>query len=265
MKIGLIGFGAIGSALYRALQRESQGAEIVAVLTLPTGVATAQAALPSAQITSSWDEFDKCDLDIVVECAGHAALRAYGRRILEGGVDLVASSVGALADDVLLQELRNSALSGGARIMIPAGAAGGLDALAAARRSGLTEVRYASRKLPLAWVGTAAEEMIDLQKVTEACAFFTGNARSAALRFPQNANVVAAIALAGIGFDKTEVTLMADPETPGNRHIIEARGTFGEISVSVMAHPLQDNPKTSMLAPFSLARTILNQAGWLNV
>ncbi len=88
---------------------------------------------------------------------------------------------------------------------------GGLDALAAARRAGLSSVSYVSRKPPAAWLGTPAERVADLSALTAAAAVFTGTAREAALAFPQNANVVAAIALAGLGFDETQVTLMADP------------------------------------------------------
>ena len=137
---------------------------------------------------------------------------------------------------------------------------GGLDALGAARRAGLDEVLYSSRKAPLAWRGTKADALIDLQSITAPQVFYEGSARQAALDFPQNANVVAAVALAGIGFDRTRVRLIVDPQATGNRHLLEARGAFGEISASVLARTLPDNPKSSMLTPYSLVRTIANLA-----
>jgi aspartate dehydrogenase len=90
--------------------------------------------------------------------------------------------------------------------------------------------------------------------------FYEGSAREAALDFPQNANVVAAVALAGIGFDRTRVKLMVDPDSTGNRHLVTASGPFGEISTEVLARTLPDNPKTSMLAPYSLLRAVANQS-----
>ena len=265
MKIGMSGLGAIGSALKKSLAEEGADLSIVSALVLKEGVPSASAALPNAAIVTQWDEFIASGPDVIVECAGHTALRAFGSLALRAGRDLIVSSVGALADRALESDLRAAARHSRSRIVIPAGAAGGLDALGAARRAGLDSVTYISRKQPRAWEGTQAEGMIDLSSVKEARVFFQGNARNAALTFPQNANVVAAIALAGSGFENTQVQLMADPETLGNRHIIDARGSFGEISVSVMARTLPDNPKTSMLAPYSLVRSIVNLSDWIVV
>ena len=123
---------------------------------------------------------------------------------------------------------------------------------------GWTRSSYSSRKAPSAWRGTKAEKVLDLDAVVSAQVFYEGSARQAALDFPQNANVVAAVALAGIGFERTRVRLIVDPETTGNRHVLEARGAFGEISAAVLARTLPDNPKTSMLTPYSLVRAIAN-------
>lgn len=256
MKVGIIGYGAMGAVLRSTL--EAAGAEVVAVLGRAPSLEKVRAAFPARVLVS--DDFDMLAVahpDVVVECAGHAGLRQHGPRVLAAGFDLVVASVGALADAPTEAALRE-ATSGGGRLIIPAGALAGLDALSAARRAGLEEVRYVSRKAPRAWRGTKAEAMVDLDGVTEPTIFFEGTAREAALAFPQNANVVAAAALAGLGFDATRVALTADPTTTGNRHLLEARGAFGELSVSVLARTLTENPKTSMLAPLSLARSVLN-------
>ena len=258
MKVGIIGFGAIGGALARGLQRTPH--EIVAILAREGSANIVRAkAGASIPVVTALEDLLASAPDVVVEAAGHAALRAYGAAVLSHGTDLIISSIGALADAALETELRNAAAVGG-RLVIPSGALGGLDALGAALRAGLDEVSYVSRKAPSAWKGTKAETLLDLASVTEAQVFYEGTARQAALDFPQNANVVAAVALAGIGFDRTRVRLMVDPATTGNRHLLEARGPFGEISASVLARTLPDNPKTSMLAPYSLVRAIANLA-----
>ncbi len=260
-KIGIIGYGAIGPSLHRLLREHAKDVQVVAILDRAEHADATRERAGGTPVEHSWDAFRAAEPDIVVECAGHAALRQHGVAALDSGCDLIISSVGAMADISIETALRGAALRTRNRLVIPAGAVGGLDALAAARPAGIDEVVYTARKLPKAWLGTAAEEMLDLSKVTEPTAFFEGNAREAALRFPQNANVVAAIALAGSGFERTRVTLLADPTTLGNHHTLVARGAFGEITSSVLSHTLPENPKTSMLAPFSVMRAIMNLSG----
>jgi aspartate dehydrogenase len=257
MKVAIIGFGAIGGAFARGLAEGPH--EIVGILARESSAEAIRAKAGSLPVVTSLPELLAFGPHVVAECAGHAALRTYGAGVLEAGPALIVSSVGALADPELETALR-SASAGGGRLVIPSGALGGLDALGAARRAGLERVDYTSRKAPSAWRGTKAESLIDLAGVTEATTFYQGTARQAALDFPQNANVVAAVALAGIGFDHTRVRLMVDPEASGNRHLVEASGAFGEISATVLARTLPDNPKTSMLAPYSLVRAIANLA-----
>ena len=89
---------------------------------------------------------------------------------------------------------------------------------------------------------------------------YNGTAREAALLYPQNANVAAAVALAGLGFDATEVELVADPDAPGNVHEIEAEGAAGTLRhQACRASRRARNPKTSALAALSVARALLNE------
>jgi len=259
MRVGLIGFGAMGRLLYDLVEQHAPGIEIVAVLSRDkAGGGPASALRSTTRWLQSIEELQALDLQLVVECAGHEALRQFGRTVLQSGADLLVASVGALADEAVEAALRSAALAGKASLRIPAGALGGLDVLGAARFAGLQSVRYISRKGVNAWRGTPAEKLIDLGSVTEPTAFFEGNARSAALAFPQNANVAAAVALAGVGFAQTQVTLMVDPAATGNRHSISASGGFGEFEISVTGNTLPSNPKTSALAAYSLVRTLAN-------
>jgi aspartate dehydrogenase len=151
------------------------------------------------------------------------------------------------------------------KLMIPAGAIAGVDALAAARLGGLDRVRYTSRKAPQAWRGTHAEKLCDLEAIDQAVEFYRGNAGDAARLFPQNANVAATIALAGVGFEATECSLSADPAAPGNVHVIEAEGGFGQLRIEVQGKPLAENPKTSTLAALSVLRAIHNRIGAIQI
>ena len=259
MNIGIIGFGAIGQTLYRLLAEHAPGVRVVAVVEQPALHAAVQARLAgTVRVVATVGELGAPNLDLVIECAGHAALKAAGTAVLQRGVDLLVASVGALADTAIETALRDAAVASGAKIRVPSGALGGLDVLGAAKLAGLDAVTYVSNKAPRAWQGTPAEAMVDLDRLTQPAVFYRGNAREAALRFPQNANVAAAVALAGVGFERTQVQLTADPAATGNRHRIQARGAFGEIDVAILGKTLPENPKTSMLAPYSLVRSVMN-------
>jgi aspartate dehydrogenase len=197
--------------------------------------------------------------DVVAECASHAAVHAYGAPILRSGSDLVVISVGSLADEDLRQQLERAAEDGGSRIILPSGAIGGIDALVAARLSGLQSVVYTGRKPPNAWRGTPAEQLLDLNHLERPAIFFTGSARKAAEDYPFNANVTAALALGGIGFDRTEVRLIADPDIERNTHEFAVRSTCGGFTVKIEGQPSPGNPKTSLMAGYSVARELLSR------
>jgi aspartate dehydrogenase len=201
--------------------------------------------------------------DAIVECAGHSAIRQHGEAVLGGGCDFIVISVGALADDALRATLLSAAERYGARLVLPAGAVGGLDALGAARLSGLRTVTYTGRKPPAAWRGTPAEHLLDLDSLSAPAVFFDGTARQAATDYPRNANVAAAVAIAGLGFDATTVRLIADPTAARNVHEISVRAGCGDFDMQFEGRPSPNNPKTSLMAGFSVAREILNRTGTL--
>ena len=215
---------------------------------------------PGIAIFDDLQEFLAAEPTIVAECAGHSAVDQYGDTILRAGIDLMVVSIGSLSDPARYDRLVISAREGDAHIVLPAGAVGAVDALAAAKIGGLNRVKYRSRKPPEAWLGTPAEEVCDLRNLKKPHTFYRGKAREAALLFPKNANVAATVALAGLGFDKTEVELCADPSAPGNIHEIEADGLAGSFRIEIHGKPIPENIRTSMLTAFSVARGLANLA-----
>ena len=95
------------------------------------------------------------------------------------------------------------------------------------------------------------EKRIDLKALKEPTVIFSGSAREAVPAFPANINVAAALSLAGIGADKTEVRILADPTSDKNIHEIEAEGEFGKLFVRMENVPSPTNPKTSYMAALS--------------
>ncbi len=244
LRLGLIGFGSIGRGVVRLLTPED-GIEVVGALVRNPG---RTAAVPLCETLA---QLLAAQPEVIVEAAGHEALRCYGPSVLRSGVDLIVLSVGALADPALEAELREAATVGGSRAMVAPGAIGGLDALSSAAVGGLERVTHTTRKPARALL--EAEEAAQLQGPKE---LFRGCAREGVLRFPENINVAAAVSLAGIGLDRTEVCVIADPALERNTHEVVAHGTFGELRFEIRGFPSDDNPRTGRIVAMSVVRTL---------
>jgi aspartate dehydrogenase len=258
--VGLIGCGGIAQDVLAVLRASpANGVSVIGALARPGRGEAARAKLCEIDVVESLDDLLARSPALVAEVAGQSAVAEHGSAVLRSGIDCLVISVGALADPSLLARLRSAAQDGNSRILLPAGAIGGIDAIAAMRVAGLTSVRYRSRKPPAAWRGSPAENLVDLDGLTRRTVLYKGTAGEAALLYPQNANVAAAVALAGLGFDATEVELVADPDAAGNIHEIEAEGEAGRFAIQLHGKASRTNPKTSALAALSVARALLNR------
>ena len=267
VKLGMIGLGHM-ARLVLNIWKESLDPKphIVGVQVPPASLESARAYVgESVPVVDNLEDLLTLGPDVVMECATQGALRANGPEVLRRGRDLLVISNGALADEKLLDELREAARQGHARLLVPSGAGGGMDVLAAARLGGLDEVRQSLSKPPRSWKNTPAEKNINLDALTERVCIFSGSAREASALFPQNANVTATVALAGVGFDKSRVELFADPSLTGPVHVIDAKGAFGTLHFELQGVCLPDNPKTSLLAGLSLANSMLNLESWIRL
>lgn len=260
-KLALAGFGAIGQELARMLLDDPR-LRLTQILVPPGAeerISLCAARLaPQARVLTRLDCSPGQRPDLLAECAGHAAVMAHVVPALAAGIPCAVASVGALHEADHLGRLEAAARAGGTRVQLIAGAIGGIDALAAARMGGLDEVTYVGTKPPLSWLGTPAEKICALAELTAPRVVFQGTAREAAVAFPKNANVAATVALAGLGLDRTRVELVADPGVARNVHRVRASGSFGRLELMLENLSLPDNPKTSALAAYSLARAVRN-------
>ena len=255
MKIALIGNGAIAKLVSQFCADRQARYTLVGAL----GLTEDSDSVGTHTVVYTLEELLAFAPDLVVECAGHSAVSAYAVPLLERGVDQIIVSTGSLADAELLKTITAAAEKSTAKIKLPAGALPGVDALSSAKLAGLTKVTLRSAKPPLAWKGTPAESSHDLDTIQAPVIIFSGTAREAATAYPKNANVAATAALAGVGFEKTTVELVADPGLARNTHHLEAEGTFGSMSLDIAGNPSPDNPKTSHMAALSIMRLLDNE------
>lgn len=256
LRLAFIGWGAIARTAADMLRDEP--IEIVAVAA--TDWSIPRPAIPSTAVPiTAPDELAATRPDVVAEAAGRESVRPWGSAALAAGADFIVSSVSAFVDADLLENLRDLAGQNNAQVQVQPGALGGVDALAASRAMGIDTVEHRIIKPPAAWRGTPAETLCQLDALDGPHTFFSATAAEAASEFPKNANVAMTTALAGIGPDRTQITLIADPGATTNRHEISASGAFGELTFAMSNNPLPENPKTSAMAALNLVRVLKNR------
>jgi aspartate dehydrogenase len=254
LRVAIAGLGAIGRELAGRLARGVPGVELACVAARDT--AKAQAWLDAERIACPIVELAAFPehADLAIECAPAAVLEQICRPMLEAGKQVVVLSCGALlprADLIALAERH------GGRIIVPTGALLGLDAVAAAAQGTIHSVRMTTRKPPAGLAGAPylVANKISVDGLNEAKRVFSGTAREAAAGFPANVNVVAALALAGIGPDRTMIDIWADPGVTRNCHTIEVDADSARFTLSIENVP-SENPKTGRIVALSVLATL---------
>ncbi|MEM4160704.1 MAG: aspartate dehydrogenase [Thermoplasmata archaeon] len=266
MKVLVIGCGAIGTAITRALHQEKKIEQIFLIDNKPEYIEALSAKYPKA-VKCSFPEV-LGNVGLVIECASQQAVAQYVPTALEHGVDVLILSVGALADDALREKIFALAAEKKARVYIPSGALAGIDAVSAVKGAGIYEITLETRKPPSAFEpGLLAEYGLKREEITKEVVIYEGVARDAVRKFPKNVNVAATLSLAGMGFDKTKVRVVVDPAITTNTHRIIVKGDFGEMVLETRNKPFPHNPRTSYLAALSAINAVRKILGnvWVGV
>jgi aspartate dehydrogenase len=249
--IGIIGFGALGRDLAGRLAREGHH---VTVLVRPGSASLAD--VPRGMRTvADLDGLTTVGPALVVEAAGQAALAEMAPHLLSAGVPIVAASTGSLGDPALFARLEASAREGGSRLVVPAGALGGLDYLSALQGIPDARVRYTSRKPPAAWRAELAATGHDPDGLGREVLLYEGTPAEAARLYPRNLNAGLTVALA-VAPAPVAVRVVADPTVSLNTHEIEVESALGTASMRFANRPSPTNPKTSASTAASLAAAV---------
>lgn len=259
MRIGIIGCGFIGTTIAGAVDQKDE-IESIHLIDLDFENAVELSSKLSKGIAHPMDDLGSFmeASDLIVEAASQDAVSQIVPEVLQNGKDVMIMSVGALVDDELWRSLKETAKKNGCRIFIPSGAVSGIDGIFSGSKADIDCITLTVRKPPvgLSLPSSMSHLAGDMKSLKEPLLLFEGSAREAVKMFPKNVNVAATIALAGVGFDRTHVKIIADPGAQRNHQRIEARGRFGEMDMQMLNQPSTTNPRTSYLAPLSAIAVI---------
>ncbi len=252
--IGIVGCGAIGKALLKAVEAGRLAVRVAGVTSRTEKAA--RAFLSTLREPPPY--LDRKQLitasDLIIEAAGSAVVPALAEEVFAAGKDLMVISVGALLDH---PEIMGKSRESGCRLFVPSGAIAGLDGIKSACAGQVSHVTITTRKPPEGLEGAPylIEHKISLVGLREERELFSGTAREACRGFPANVNVSAAVSLAGLGPDRTRVRILAVPGLKRNYHDVEVEGEFGRLAVHVENVP-SENPRTGRLTALSIIRSV---------
>ena len=197
---------------------------------------------------TSLDELLALKPDILVEAANPAAMKELAVKTLENGTSIVTLSIGALADNNLLEKIKSAANANGSKVYIASGATGGFDVLRTATLMGNASASFFNEKGVRALRGSQhyKSSMEDVNHTV-----FNGTAREAINTFPTGLNVAVAASLATVGPENLKVTMESTPHFTGDRQRVEITNDEVHAVVDVFS-------ATPAIAAWSVVYTLQN-------
>ena len=232
-RIGLIGFGYLGSFVYEQMTtRPELGLDVAFVYNRS---AERLKGVSPEHVLDDLHSFAEREPDLVVELAHPDISREHGGAFLSRA-DYMPLSLTCLADADLERSLLDTAGRSGTRLCVPHGAVIGLDALSEGREM-WDEVSITMKKPPRS-IDFSDCENYCAEDIEEETILYDGPTRGVCALFPRNVNSHAATAMAGVGFERTRSVLVADPALDVSVIELSARGQGVEIDIR-RANPMQ--------------------------
>jgi len=251
LKVAVAGLGAIGLPLARRLDAgDVPGLSLVAVSVRDEAKARKAMAgfRQQPQLMGLSALADAAD--VIVEGLPSKNFLDVAEPAIARGRIFMPLSVGALIDHMQLVE---QARATGARIVVPTGALLGLDAVRATAEGKIATATIITRKPPAGLAGAPllVAQGLSVDNLKAPLRVFAGSAREAIAGFPANVNVSVALSLAGIGPDRTQVEIWADPGVTRNTHTVRVTSDSSDLTMTIENIPDPDNPRTGRITALS--------------
>lgn len=212
-KIAFLGCGKIG----RALLEHANAARYAQTMFIEDPYTE----IDGKTVIRTPDEKNYEKIDLVIECATAPVLKEHIEMILKNA-DLLMFSVTAFADSNFSMKVDNLCQEYGHTVYLPHGAILGLDGIFDGRRI---------------WDSVSIETIKSPESLgrEDKCrkVIYEGSTRNVCSLYPRNVNVHAAIAIAGIGLEKTQSKIISDPAVSTNTHIIKLTGNGIKIEMNI--------------------------------
>ncbi|MGE4408993.1 MAG: aspartate dehydrogenase [Sphingomonadales bacterium] len=263
-KVGIAGFGTIGAEVGRRIAAGLENMELVGITSGSSDRAQAKLKDMGIDVPVLTPQQLADTADIIVECAPTAAFLETVIPALEAGKQVVTVSAAALIEHMEMVDL---ARRHGGRIIVATGALLGLDAVRAAANGTIYSVTMVTRKPPKSLKGAPEVDRqgVDVMALTEPLMLFDGSAREGARGFPANVNVAAALALAGIGPDKTRLQIWADPALERNTHNIIVDADSARFELKIENIPSIEKPGTGRITALSVVAALQGLTSTLKI
>ena len=244
MNVGLIGCGVVGSQIALAISKhQDENLDLLSVFDRHISKAQLVSKETGAAVFDSPRTMirDK-RIDLIIEAASHDAVRRFGQEILQARKDFMILSTGALLDDSFLARLSDSATQNRVRMILPSGAAFGVDFLKAARIAGATKVKIELHRSNEDLEKLRVNNQVRRKIINKKRGFdHWMTAREFVSLVPKISNFIATISLAGVGPERTFVRI---------RSVSGIKSRMTRISVS-----------TDSWRTFAVSTTKLEQVG----
>ncbi|KAH9397456.1 hypothetical protein TYRP_003773 [Tyrophagus putrescentiae] len=240
-RIAVLGYGKLGQFLVEKI-REDGRLELAALWNrTPVKDEDSRALLKGVTIL---EDFENIQVDLIVEVCHPAVIASSGERLLQQA-DLLVGSSTSLVDDQLRGRLQETARAFGHRLIIGRGALWAANDIQRMARQGLLEavrvrMHFHPRSLRLpadSSLKAVVDELLLLLKNSSEesssskspppppVILYSGPVRAVCPLAPNNVNTMATAALLGVGLDRTEGVLVADPGLADHHRIeVEVRG-----------------------------------------
>ncbi len=238
-KISFLGNGNIANSIIRTLKGKDIG-EIVFI----QDINAIEGKMDGIDIVNTPSEERYKEIDLVIECATASALEENIEYILKNA-NLMMFSITALSSPGFEEKLYALAKQYNRKVYIPHGAIFGLDGIKDGREN-WDSITIETIKSPKS-LGRENE----LRQVV-----FEGSTREACKQYPRNVNVHAAIAIAGIGFDRTISKIISDPSVNTNSHNVIISGKGIDIKMNISSYT--EGGVSGMYTLLSAANSVCN-------